>query len=78
MQPNNFAPALMLLATLCVGACGRQQDEAPRRPVGQNNVFGDAVAAKDRAREGVDRAMEQRQQELDQAMKKQEQEAGAN
>jgi len=77
MQPNKSMLTMVLLATLCIGGCGSQQEEEPRRPLGQNNVFGDTVATKDRASEGVDRAMEQRREELEQAMKKQDQEAGA-
>ncbi len=74
--------ALIGIATLGLAACGAGETEKkppdpPPRPVGQNNVFGDMVATKDRARDDANKAMEQRQQQLEQAMKKQEEAANA-
>ena len=71
---------LMVAIALGVAACGDRdrseaQSDEQRRPVGQNNVFGDTIATKDKARDEVNKAMEQRQEQLEQAMRKQEQAA---
>ena len=62
------------LVAFAMTACVSSEDEAQRPPPPkvEDTVFGDMVATKDRAKQGAEQAMEQRQKELDEAMKKQE------
>ena len=62
------------LVAFAMTACGSSEDDAQRPPPPkvEDTVFGDMVATKDRAKQGAEQAMEQRQKELDEAMKKQE------
>jgi hypothetical protein len=59
---------------LILSSCGNKDrnPDPPPKPVGQNNIAGDLVATKDRARDGVNKAMEENQKKLDEAMRKQD------
>jgi len=66
----------VLLVAFAMTACGSSDEEAQRPPPPkvEDTVFGDLVATKDRAKQGAEQAMDQRQKELEEAMKRQEQE----
>jgi hypothetical protein len=63
---------------LILSGCGDKDrnPDPPPKPVGQNNIAGDLIATKDRARDGVNKAMEENQKKLDDAMHKQDIESG--
>jgi len=63
-----FIVGTVLLMTLGLCACGDRDRET--KPV-QETVFGDMVENKQRAKDGVDQAMEANKQKLDETMKKQ-------
>jgi hypothetical protein len=62
---------VMITTTMLCGvtACGDADREPP--PV-EDTVFGDMVETKQRAKDGVDQAMETHKQQMEEAMKKQE------